>query len=160
MSAQNEVGGELPAGIFGAPLFDRESIVWWRGLERNEMTVQACDRCAVLRWPARALCNRCWSFECTWTAVSGTGTVVSWVTSRHPFGPWRHVPYTTALVRLTEQDDILIPATYLSNDDTLTIGSPVVASYLDTSSLRPTGAHTPDGGPEPTTVLAWRAAEI
>jgi uncharacterized OB-fold protein len=46
-----------------------------------------------------------------WRAVRGTGSVVSWVTTYHPYLPVLAsiVPYTTALVQIDEQPDIFIP---------------------------------------------------
>ena len=47
-----------------------------------------------------------------WEAVRGTGTVHSWIVTHQPYAPSfvDLVPYTILLVRLDEQDDILIPA--------------------------------------------------
>lgn len=155
----DRVTDRLPAGIFGRPPHDRESIVYWRGLDRHELTVEKCSVCATIRWPARALCNRCRSFDAEWVALSGNGTVVSWATTRHAFGPWRAVPYTTVMVRLAEQDDVMIPATCVSDPAELSVGSAARAVYIDTTELPPIGARCADGGPEPVTVLAWRCGE-
>lgn len=46
-----------------------------------------------------------------WEAVAGTGEVHSWIVTHQVYAPAfvELVPYTTVLVRLDEQDDILIP---------------------------------------------------
>jgi uncharacterized OB-fold protein len=52
-----------------------------------------------------------------WDAPNGTGEVYSWVVTHQPYAPELAalVPYTIALVRLDEQDDILIPGRFVSD---------------------------------------------
>jgi len=70
--------------------------------------VQRCRGCGALRWPPRALCNRCRRFEHEWIALSGRGRVVSWTRTHQVFAPaWRDdVPYEVVTVALDEQDDL------------------------------------------------------
>jgi uncharacterized protein len=51
-----------------------------------------------------------------WEAVAGTGEVHSWIVTHQVYAPAfvELVPYTTVLVRLDEQDDILIPGPLIS----------------------------------------------
>jgi uncharacterized OB-fold protein len=72
--------------------------------------------------------------------------VYSWVVTHQPYGPdlARLVPYTVALVRVDEQDDILIPGRY--------VGTTEVRQGLRVQA-RPELA-TDDIG-----VLTWDAAE-
>ena len=46
-----------------------------------------------------------------WEPVAGTGEVHSWIVTHQVYAPMfvELVPYTIVLVRLDEQDDILIP---------------------------------------------------
>lgn len=55
------------------------------------------------------MCGRCGSFESAWTEVSGQGAVASWIVNHHAFLSGFTSPYTVAMVRLDEQDDICIP---------------------------------------------------
>ena len=87
---------------------DRDSEPFWRGLREGELRVQRCRACAALRWPPRAICNRCHAFDAEWIALSGRGRVASWVRNHQAFSPaWRgELPYDVVLVALEEQDDL------------------------------------------------------
>ena len=100
-------------------------------LRLHELLVQTCDDCGRLRWPARALCNRCGGLDWSWLQSAGTGRVASWMVSRHVFDASRPVPYTVVLARLDEQDDILIPGGYDGPADgsRLAIDRPVRAVF-------------------------------
>jgi len=90
------------------PQPDRDSEPFWRGLREGELRVQRCRGCGALRWPPRAICNRCRGFDCEWLALSGRGRVTSWVRTHQAFLPaWREaVPYDVVQVALDEQDDL------------------------------------------------------
>src|SRR5262249_49866946 len=87
---------------------DRDSLPFWQGLREGEIRVQRCRGCGALRWPARAACNRCRSFDAEWIALSGRGRVVSFTRTHQVFAPcWRdEVPYDLVQVALEEQEDI------------------------------------------------------
>ncbi len=90
------------------PRPDRDSEPFWKGLREGELRVQRCRGCGALRWPARAVCNRCRSLASDWIALSGRGRIVSWVRTHQAFSPaWRdEVPYDVVLVALEEQEDL------------------------------------------------------
>ena len=92
------------------PLPDRDSEPYWQALREGELRLQRCSGCGALRWPPRAVCNRCRGFEASWTALSGRGQIVSWVRTHQVFAPaFRdEVPYVTVQVAPEEQDDILL----------------------------------------------------
>jgi uncharacterized OB-fold protein len=89
---------------------DRDSLPFWEGIDAGEIRVQRCRGCGAWRWPARAICNRCRSFDAQWVALAGTGTVISWTRTHQVFAAaFRDdVPYVTLLVRLDEQDDLQV----------------------------------------------------
>jgi uncharacterized OB-fold protein len=90
------------------PAVDPDSQPFWQSLEEGRLSIQRCKACGAYRWPARAICNRCFSLDSEWSEVSGRGTVVSWVRTWKVFTASfkDDVPYFTITVRLTEQDDI------------------------------------------------------
>lgn len=92
------------------PIPDRDSAPYWEGARAGELRLQRCDACGTYRWPARAICNRCHSFDTAWVAVSGRGTVTSWIRTHQPFmrAFQDDVPYVVIQVQLDEQDDIQI----------------------------------------------------
>ena len=118
------------------PTPDRDSAPWWDALGHHELTLQQCDGCGTLRWPPRELCNRCGSLDWKWVAATGRGTVASWIVNHHPFGAGagaRPAPYVVVLVRLEDQDDILIPGGWAGAHDgsDLRVGLPVAAGFED-----------------------------
>jgi uncharacterized protein len=112
------------------PYADRDSAPWWAALARHELVQQRCDSCHRWRWPARAMCGDCGSFEWSWQPVSGDGEVVSWITTHHAFLPGFQAPYHTVFVRIAESDDIVMPGTWFGSGPPHT-GLPVTAHFDD-----------------------------
>jgi uncharacterized OB-fold protein len=79
--------------------------------------VQHCRDCGRWTWPVRPICSGCHGVNLNWEAAQGTGEVYTWVVTHQAYSAELAaiVPYTTALVRLDEQSDILIPGRYLSD---------------------------------------------
>jgi uncharacterized OB-fold protein len=77
------------------------------------------------------MCNRCGSLEWEWQPASGTGTVASWIVNHHAFLPGFEAPYVVVLVRLDDQDDILVPGGWAGARDGagLRIGLPVAVGF-------------------------------
>jgi uncharacterized protein len=115
------------------PAMDRDSRPWWEALGRHELQLQRCAACRSWRWPPRAMCNRCGSFEGAWQRASGRGTVASWVVTHHAFLPGFATPYVVVTVRLAEQDDLLLPGGYAGrpDDPRLVVGAAVVVGFED-----------------------------
>ena len=89
---------------------DRDSRPFWEALANRELRLQRCSGCRALRWPPRAICNRCFDFEATWSIVSERGRLVSWIRTHQVFTPaYRDaIPYIVVQVALEEQPDILM----------------------------------------------------
>ena len=102
------------ASTDGAPsrVPDRDTAPYWAALADGRLELQHCRDCGRWTWPARPICSGCHGEDLVWEEVAGTGEVHSWVVTHQPYAPSfvDLVPYTIALVRLDEQDDILIPA--------------------------------------------------
>jgi uncharacterized OB-fold protein len=127
---------------------DRDSRPWWDALARGDLVLQRCDRCRAWRWPPRAACNRCGSFDAQWEGVTGRGTVASWIVNRHTFGGAVPSPSVVLLVRLEEQDDLLLPGASAGDPEgaDLALGVPVLLE------LEP-GAP---GDTDAVTLLRWK----
>jgi uncharacterized protein len=99
-----------------APVFpavpDRDTAPYYAALAEGRLELQHCNDCGRWTWPARPICSGCHNENMAWEPVAGTGSVHSWIVTHQPYAPnfVDLVPYTIALVRLDEQDDILIPA--------------------------------------------------
>ena len=112
------------------PGVDRDSRPWWEALARHEHVHQRCSSCSRWRWPARAMCGACGSFEWSWEPVSGRGTVVSHIRTHHSFLPGIEAPYSTVFVSLEEQADLVLVG-FWSGDGEPTTGQPVEHVYVD-----------------------------
>lgn len=99
------------------PVVDRDSQTYFDGLADGRLLVQRCRDCGRWTWPARPLCSGCHNDNLAWEPAVGTGTVYSWVVTHQIYSPdfAALVPYTVVLVRLDEQDDILIPGRLCSD---------------------------------------------
>jgi uncharacterized OB-fold protein len=99
------------------PLADQDSEHYWAALAEGRLDVQQCRDCSHWTWPPRPICSNCQSDNLAWRTVEGLGEVHSWVTTHNVYSPAfaALVPYTTVLVRLDEQSDILIPGRFLSD---------------------------------------------
>jgi len=77
---------------------------FWAGAARQELRLPRCDRCGRLCWYPRAKCRSCEGEAFTWQALSGRGTLFSWVVVTHPFLPQFAglIPFAPALVALEE----------------------------------------------------------
>jgi uncharacterized OB-fold protein len=128
---------------------DRDSAPWWDALGRHELVAQRCGACGTWRWPLRAICGRCGSFDATVEVLSGRATVASFVVNHHAFSPLVEPPYVVVLARLDEQDDICIPGAWGGAQDgsDLTIGAPLRVDFDDVVE--------PDG--REVTLIRWRA---
>ncbi len=128
------------------PYIERDSAPWWERVNQHRFELQRCDRCQTWRWPPRAMCGRCASFEYSWTPSAGRATVESWVVNHHGFLPGFSSPYTVVLGRLHEQDDLCLPAVW-QGDEEPTPAQPIRIAFED---------HIDHEGPF--TLLAWHPA--
>jgi uncharacterized OB-fold protein len=96
----------VPPGTEGflVPQGDEESVGFWAGTAEGELRVQACGACGKFRFPPRVMCPHCQSTERLWRAVSGQGTIWSFVVAHPPllpaYAPFAPFPVNT--VTLTE----------------------------------------------------------
>ncbi|MFS3130756.1 Zn-ribbon domain-containing OB-fold protein [Nocardioides sp. Bht2] len=133
---------------------DWDSVPWWRALTEQVVLLQRCTACQTYRWPPREICNSCFSFAADWVWDLGRGSVVSWVVTERPFAPGPAVPYTTVLVRLDAQEDLMLPGTLRGDPTALRPGAIVVPDF-DPHPTDP-ALTAIDGDPLPATLLSWR----
>jgi len=99
------------------PVPDRDSAPYWAALAEGRLDLQQCRDCDRFTWPPRPICSGCHGDHLDWRTVSGNGEVHSWVVTHQVYSPDLAplVPYTVVLVRIDEQDDILIPGRLVSD---------------------------------------------
>ncbi len=117
------------------PTPDRDSEPFWTAINNGELQLQKCEDCETLRWPPRAICNRCASFAASWQPTTGRGALVSWIRTHQVFAPaYRdRVPYLVVQVALEEQRDILLIGGWRDERDPIP-GEPVAARFTETST--------------------------
>lgn len=126
------------------PTPDLDSMPFWEGLKAKELRLQKCRACGALRWPARAICNRCSSFEAEWVACREDARIASWIRTHQVFAPaFRdRVPYVVVQVVLDAQPDIRMIGGWQSDRDPV-CREPVVPRYTQ----RPSGTVVLDWAP-------------
>jgi uncharacterized protein len=89
---------------FLLPEVDEDSAPFWEGAAAGELRVQTCRRCHVRRFPPRPMCPNCRSSDSDWPAVSGRGTIWSFVIPHPPLLPAyaNLAPYNVVVVTLAE----------------------------------------------------------
>ncbi len=82
---------------------------YWAGALRGQLLLQRCQSCGTYRHPASDICPQCLASEHAWAAVSGRGTVYSFVIVRQALDRvWEaDVPYCVAIVALEEGPHVL-----------------------------------------------------
>ncbi|MFC6885384.1 Zn-ribbon domain-containing OB-fold protein [Actinomadura yumaensis] len=142
---------------------DRDSAPWWEAVRRHELTVQRCEGCGTLRFPARAVCNRCRSRASAWVPALGTARVYSWIVNHQVFmrSMADEVPFPVLLVRLDDglggggndgqPDDLMMYGGLVGADPSvLRPGLPVEAVFTDVEEA--------DGAGGAMTLVQWRPA--
>jgi len=130
--------GTAPSGTDGflVPLGDEESDGFWEGTARGELRIQACSACGAFRFPPRVMCPHCQSTDREWRAVSGLGTIWSYVVVHPPLLPAYapFAPYPVITVTLDEDPQLRLVGNLVSGPDgaineidpaTIVIGEPV-----------------------------------
>lgn len=86
------------------PSPDAESAGFWEGTAQGELRMQGCTSCGALRFPPRVMCPRCRSTGRRWRAVSGLGSVWSFVVPHPPLlaAYAALAPYNVITVSLAE----------------------------------------------------------
>ena len=93
-------GGGDPAALL--PLCTLQKIPFFDALSGGSLRVQACGGCGRTRWPIAPVCPHCGGRAFTWRALSGAGTVHSWVGYRRAYLPEFEplMPYAVLCVSL------------------------------------------------------------
>ena len=124
--------------IESAPLpeIDEVTAPFWEGTAAGELRMQGCAECGRLRFPPRPMCPWCQSMAIEWRAVSGRGTVWSFVVPHPPVLPAFQplAPYNVVVVALDEDPMLRLVGNLLASPEGainevdpagITIGEPV-----------------------------------
>jgi uncharacterized OB-fold protein len=111
------------------PSPDRDSAPYWAALAEGRLELQRCRDCATWRWPARAICARCHSFDASWEVTDGCGRIASWVVTHQAFAPgWQDcLPSLVVSVALDVAPEIQLIGNLVSGEPSA--GRPVRATF-------------------------------
>ena len=84
-----------------APRPTPETQPFWDGCAAGELRLQRCTSCEAHYFPPRPFCPDCLSDDVVWEAVSGRGTLHTYVINHRP-APGFEAPYAIAVVQLDE----------------------------------------------------------
>jgi uncharacterized OB-fold protein len=131
-----------PAGTEGflVPLGDEESDGFWEGTAAGELRMQACGSCGRFRFPPRVMCPHCQLTQRVWQAVSGRGTIWSFVVPHPPLLPayTPFAPFPVIVVTLDEDPTLRLVGNLVTgpdgaineiDPDTVVIGEPVTVVF-------------------------------
>ena len=92
---------------------------YWDGLREGELRMPRCTACSLVFYPPAPLCPGCWSRDLAWVALSGRGTVNSWVVFHQAYlkGYEGEVPFNVAEVTLAEGPRLMTNLVGVANDD-------------------------------------------
>lgn len=84
------------------PVMTLYDLPMWEAIARESMELQACDDCSAFRYPPGPSCPHCLSMRASWRAVSGRGTILSWVVFHRQYFDDFPPPYNAIAVKLDE----------------------------------------------------------
>jgi uncharacterized protein len=90
-----------------APVPDLDTQPFWDACQQGKLRAQRCTSCGRFRWPPQSFCPACYSWDYSWTRLSGRGTVTAFSVVHHSSVPSfkDDLPYVVALVTLHGTDD-------------------------------------------------------
>jgi len=84
------------------PVVNRDNAYFFEGTAAQELRIQKCNACGVLRHPPGPACPDCGAFDRGYVVAAGTGTVFSYLVHHAPQVPGKQLPLVVALLDLDE----------------------------------------------------------
>ena len=108
------------------PAVTEDNAPYWEACRQARLQAQRCGRCGHLRWPPSVLCPKCLAEGGEWVALSGRGTIYSFIVVHRPQHPafFSDAPYNVVVVELEEGVRLHSTAVECTNED-LRVGQPV-----------------------------------
>jgi len=110
------------------PLSNPEYQEFYGHIDQQDLHLQRCSDCGVVRFPVSPLCYACFSDRWDWRRSSGRGRVSSWVVFRRQYFADYPAPYTVVQVEM--EDGPRLTANLLGAEpENVTEGMPVQVTY-------------------------------
>ena len=116
------------------PMSTRNTDWFWDEAAKGELKIQKCQGCGKLHHPPRPVCPDCHSTEQVPTAMSGRGTIYSFIEIRYPAPRGFDAPPIVALVDLEEGGIRLITNIVDAQLTDLSPDAPVTVDFEKTAS--------------------------
>jgi uncharacterized OB-fold protein len=91
-----------PEAIRPDPIMTIDGAFFWKAADEGRFVAQKCAGCGKLWHPPRPICPECLSLDQGEQALSGRGTVMSWIMPIHPAPVGFATPPIIVLVELEE----------------------------------------------------------
>ena len=105
---------------------------FWEFCSKGEFRLQKCDHCGEFQFPPVSACQECLSEDLTWTAMKGTGTILSHCTFMRQYYPECPVPWHAILVELDEGPSLMgNPSDMTVSDEDMRAGTRVKVQLVD-----------------------------
>jgi uncharacterized OB-fold protein len=128
---------------FPRPLMGFYDPPMWESIRAKAMRLQRCRACGSFQYPPAPACVDCLCEDLDWTALSGRGTILSWVIYHRQYLDSYPAPYNVVTVRL-EEGPLFTSNLVGPEPEGSWIGAPVRLLYVE----------FPDGGVLPRFELA------
>jgi uncharacterized OB-fold protein len=125
-------------GVIPLPEPDEISSPYWEAAQRQELHIQHCAGCGVMRHPPSAECPHCDETANEWKPVSGKGTVYSFIIDHRLMVPGFDEPYVVAQINPdeAEHDTVRIVANVKGCDvSDVYIGMPVEVFFEERAGM-------------------------
>jgi uncharacterized OB-fold protein len=107
-----------------------DDLPMWASMKAGKLQLQRCDPCGHFRYPPAPVCPQCLSARASWTAVSGKGTVLSWVVFHKKYFDDHVPPYNSVAVQL-EEGPIIVTQLQGTEPEGSWIGETVELEYAE-----------------------------
>ena len=109
----------MESGFLLPDIEDDDAAPFWQGTARGQLLVQTCAICGRRRMPPRPMCPACRSLQHTWIALSGRGTIWSYVVVHPPLLPAYQslAPYNVVTVALHEDPQLRLVGNLVARAD-------------------------------------------
>lgn len=125
-------------GIKPIPQPDELTRPYWEAARKRELRLQRCAACGEFRHPPAHSCATCGSLQYQWSAVSGRGTVYSFIIDYRLMVPGFDEPYVVAQINPVEaqKDTVRLTANIRGcQPDDVYIGMPVEVIFEERGGI-------------------------
>jgi uncharacterized protein len=112
------------------PIADPDTAPFWEACREHRLVAQRCDDCGAFRFPPSPLCDRCRSWNATWTPLPLPGRLYSWIVAHHSVVPeFSDLPYVVGIVEF--EPGVRMPGRVLVDAEDCVPDMPLNVTFKD-----------------------------